>query len=150
MAVDNGAEWLIGHRLLDRDGSSVGRIGQVFYDDQTDAPKWITVRTGLFGSREFLVPLMGARSVDEGLQVPFERDLIKAAPGFPIGEHISVDEEDRVYRHYGLRAEVPEQRRPEAEGRPRGRHARPEPVAEVANATGDADPHERPEEESRP
>ncbi|MFB9803701.1 PRC-barrel domain-containing protein [Streptomonospora salina] len=118
---------MIGHRLVDKDGAAVGKIGQVFYDDRTDAATWITVRTGLFGSRENLVPLVGAEMADDSLQVPWSRSRIKDAPSFDVDQHISVEQEDRVYAHYGLNPEVPGQRVPEEAARPRGRHARPEP-----------------------
>ncbi|GAA3752637.1 PRC-barrel domain-containing protein [Salinactinospora qingdaonensis] len=129
MAPPLGAQQLIGHRLLDIDGNIVGKIGQVYFDDQTDAPKWITVRTGLFGTHEYFVPLRGARAMEEGLQVPFDKDTIKRAPSIDTDRHISPDQEDIVYDHYGMRPEVPEQR---AEDAPRGgsgftvgRHRRP-------------------------
>lgn len=126
MAAQLGARHLIGHRLLDREGSSVGKIGQVFFDDQTDVPTWITVRTGLFGTNENFVPLKGAQIVDGGdLQVPYGRDVIKEAPSFDIDQHISVQQEDLVYAHYGLQPDVPERREADELPRPRGKHARP-------------------------
>ncbi|MDA0565754.1 PRC-barrel domain-containing protein [Streptomonospora sp. S1-112] len=126
MAAQMGTQRLIGHRLVDRDGAAVGKIGQVYYDDQTDEAKWITVRTGLFGSRENLVPLLGAELVYDALQVPWSKSEIKSAPSFDIDQHISVEQEDRVYEHYGLTPEIPGQRPAEPIGRPRGRHARAE------------------------
>lgn len=143
-----GTQQLIGHRLVDRDGAAVGKIGQVFYDDQTDTAKWITVRMGLFGSRENLVPLTGAEMVYDALQVPWSRNKIKSAPSFDIDQHISVEQEDRVYEHYGLAPEVPGQRVPEQYSRPRGRHARPEPAeqgesAESAESAGAGESAER-------
>ncbi|MDT0300519.1 hypothetical protein [Streptomonospora wellingtoniae] len=140
-----GTQQVIGHRLVDKDGAAVGKIGQVFYDDQTDAAKWITVRTGLFGSRENLVPLSGAEMVYDALQVPWSRSRIKSAPSFDVDQHISVEQEDQVYAHYGLSPEIPGQRVPEQYERPRGRHARPEPAGRAgAPAERPAPPTESP------
>ncbi len=120
-----GAQRLIGHRLLDRDGNSVGKIGQLFFDDQTDQPKWVTVRTGLLGSNENFVPLCGARMVDDALQAAYTTEEITSAPSFALDEHLSVYQEDTIYRHYGLGADVPAQRGADDEPREqRGRHAR--------------------------
>ncbi|WP_344161599.1 PRC-barrel domain-containing protein [Nocardiopsis rhodophaea] len=124
MAAQLGIRNLIGHRLLDRDGNSVGKIGQVFFDDQTDLPKWVTVRSGLFGTRENFVPLRGAQVVDDDLQVPYMKAMIKEAPSFRVDQHISMQQEDIVYRHYGLDPEVPDPREPEPVWRPKGKHAR--------------------------
>ncbi|RNL82039.1 PRC-barrel domain containing protein [Halostreptopolyspora alba] len=130
-----GAQNLIGHRLLDRDGNSVGKIGQVFFDDQTDQPKWVTVRTGLLGSNENFVPLRGARMVDDALRAAYTTEQIRTAPSFAIDEHLSVHQEDMIYQHYGLGAEVPAQRGSEERPRrQRGRHARPGQAADATPA----------------
>lgn len=121
---DTGARRLIGNRLLDSGGTVVGRIGQVFFDDRTREPVWVTVRTGVFGTGESFVPLRGAHVVDEGLQVPFDAGTVRSAPSFAVDRHISVEQEDAVYAHYGLAPEVPG---PRAQERPRGRHRKPEP-----------------------
>lgn len=125
-----GARRLIGNRLLDRDGTAVGRIGQVFFDDRTREPAWVTVRTGVFGTGENFVPLRGAHPVDEGLRVPFDAETIRSAPSFSVDRHISVEQEDAVFEHYGLAPEVPGPREPY-----RPRHRRPEP-GEAAPAGG--------------
>ncbi|WP_026125791.1 PRC-barrel domain-containing protein, partial [Nocardiopsis gilva] len=124
MQAQLGIRNLIGHRLLDRDGNSVGKIGQVFFDDQTDVPKWVTVRSGLFGTRENFVPLRGAQAVDDGLQVPYTKAMIKQAPSFQVNQHISMRQEDVVYRHYGLDPAVPDPRASESGWKPQGKHAR--------------------------
>ena len=48
---------LRGATAYDSDGDKLGEIGQVYLDDNTDQPKWITVNTGLFGMNESFVPL---------------------------------------------------------------------------------------------
>ncbi|MET4096300.1 PRC-barrel domain-containing protein, partial [Arthrobacter sp. UYCu712] len=50
-----------GHgNVMSPDGEKIGGIGQVYLDDDTDKPSWVTVKTGLFGLRESFVPLEGA------------------------------------------------------------------------------------------
>lgn len=111
MTTSTGAGGLIGHRVLDSNGSSVGKVGQVYYDDNTDVAKWVTVRTGLFGTSESFVPLQGARSTEEAIQVPYDKQTIKNAPHFDVGQRISMEEERRIYEHYDLPySGVPEQR----------------------------------------
>ena len=49
------------HRAVVTDqGDKVGSIGVVYLDDATEEPTWVTVHTGLFGTRESFVPLLGA------------------------------------------------------------------------------------------
>ena len=52
---------LTGAIAYDREGDKLGRIGQVYFDDNTDQPKWIRVNTGLYGMGESFVPLQGVR-----------------------------------------------------------------------------------------
>ncbi|MUL42359.1 DUF2382 domain-containing protein [Streptomonospora sp. PA3] len=100
MAMNMESQQLVGRRVLDSDGSSVGRIGQVYYDDRSNEAKWVTVRTGLFGNRESFVPLQGAHTVEDDVQVPYSKHEIKDAPHFDVGQRISPDEERRIYEHY--------------------------------------------------
>src|SRR5690625_1799819 len=128
MTTQMGAGGLVGHRVLDNEGNNVGRIGQVYYDDATDAAKWVTVKTGLFGNHESFVPLQGARSAGDDIRVPYGKQRIKDAPHFDAGQHISRDDEMRIYDHYDIRYPgVPGQRGSGdemEEGEPgRGRHA---------------------------
>jgi uncharacterized protein (TIGR02271 family) len=89
------------------DGSKIGKVGEVYLDDATDRPEWVTVRTGLFGSSETFVPLAGATSSDDELRVPYTKDQVKDAPRTDADGQLTPEEEERLYRHYGLDASGP-------------------------------------------
>ncbi|MGI5471038.1 PRC and DUF2382 domain-containing protein [Streptomyces sp. CA-132043] len=93
---------LAGLNVIDADGAKVGSVQQVYRDDATNEPEWITVRTGLFGTKETFVPLAGCTRVDDALRVPHTKDLIKDAPRMDADGHLEPSEEERLYRHYGL------------------------------------------------
>ncbi|MFD7669246.1 PRC and DUF2382 domain-containing protein [Streptomyces sp. NPDC059788] len=93
---------LTGMNVVDAEGTKVGSVQQVYRDDATDAPEWITVRTGLFGMKETFVPLAGARRVGDECQVPYTKDQIKEAPRIDADGHLEPAEEERLYRHYGM------------------------------------------------
>jgi stress response protein YsnF len=90
----------IGSDAYDPDGAKVGRIGQVYVDDQTDEPTWASVRTGLFGTRESFVPLDGATFDGGRLTVAYPKDRIKDAPTVDADGHLSPEEEDELYAYY--------------------------------------------------
>lgn len=52
--------WLHGREVRDRNGTKVGTVGQIWGDAALGVPAWASVRTGLFGSSESLVPLRDA------------------------------------------------------------------------------------------
>jgi uncharacterized protein (TIGR02271 family) len=74
----------------------------VYVDDSTGRPDWITVKTGLFGMKESFVPLAGARRVGSDLHISHPKDQVKEAPRVDADAHLSVSEEEELYRHYGL------------------------------------------------
>ena len=89
--------------VVDQDGSSVGNVGQVYLDDQTGEPAWLTVKTGFFGTKETFVPLAGADLDNGRVRVPFEKSYIKDAPNMDADGHISEAEQDELDRYYGGR-----------------------------------------------
>jgi sporulation protein YlmC with PRC-barrel domain len=92
---------LIGRKAYDREGTKIGTVDEVYLDDATGEPEWAAVRTGLF-SRDAFVPLEPSEVVDDTLRVPFERALIRDAPDFGVGRHLSPEQELQLYHHYGL------------------------------------------------
>ncbi|QKW53870.1 PRC and DUF2382 domain-containing protein [Streptomyces buecherae] len=94
---------LSGMHVVDPDGQKVGSVQQVYSDDITGVPEWITVRTGLFGMKETFVPLAGAQHSGGDLRVPYSKEEIKDAPRIDAAGHLSPEEETELYRHYGLR-----------------------------------------------
>ncbi|MBK0372357.1 MULTISPECIES: PRC and DUF2382 domain-containing protein [Streptomyces] len=93
---------LDGLTVYDNDGEKVGSVGRVYVDDDTGKPDWITVKTGLFGMKESFVPLAGARRVGSDLHVAHPKESVKDAPRVDADAHLSVAEEEELYRHYGL------------------------------------------------
>ncbi|MCQ0024864.1 PRC and DUF2382 domain-containing protein [Streptomyces somaliensis DSM 40738] len=95
-------EGLQGETAYDSNGEKIGTIGQVYVDDRLGTPEWVTVRTGMFGTKETFVPLAGARRRGGELHVPYVKDMIKDAPRIDVDEHLDAAEEQRLYRHYQL------------------------------------------------
>jgi uncharacterized protein (TIGR02271 family) len=91
-----------GATAYDNDGDKLGKIGQVYFDDNTDQPKWITVNTGLFGMNESFVPLQGAKFEGDRVTVAYDKATIKDAPHISDDQHLGVEEEQQLYRHYSL------------------------------------------------
>lgn len=94
---------LPGSTAHDRNGEKVGKIGQLYVDDESGRPKWATVATGLFGTSESFVPLERAElDGDQNLRLAYDKDTIKDAPRVDADGHIEESEEARLYEHYGL------------------------------------------------
>jgi uncharacterized protein (TIGR02271 family) len=91
-----------GGNVIDNDGDKIGSIGQIFLDDQTGRPEWVTVKTGLFGGGESFVPLRDGEVAGNDIRVPYDKDKVKDAPRISDSDgHLSEDEEATLYRYYG-------------------------------------------------
>ncbi|NNG19352.1 PRC and DUF2382 domain-containing protein [Naumannella sp. ID2617S] len=87
--------------VYDNDGDKVGKVSQVFLDDATNEPTWVTVNTGLFGLNESFVPVAGARLDGDSLHVPYDKKQIKDAPNFDPEHHLDASEERALEDYYG-------------------------------------------------
>ena len=93
---------IVGSHAVDSDGDKLGKVGNVYLDDRTGEPAWATVNTGLFGTKESFVPLATARVEGDQLVVPFDKAKVKDAPKVADDGHIGDDEQEELYRYYGL------------------------------------------------
>ena len=94
---------VIGGTLVDSSGDKIGKIGQVYMDDQTGQPEWATVKTGMFGANESFVPLAEATLADSEVRVPYAKNQIHDAPVVDANDgHLDQTQEQHLYDHYGL------------------------------------------------
>jgi uncharacterized protein (TIGR02271 family) len=91
---------VIGQDVYDQSGEKIGSAAEVYLDDATGQPEWVTVRTGLFGTRESFVPIRDADLTDDGVRVPVSKDRVKDAPKIDADGHLSPQEEEELYRYY--------------------------------------------------
>jgi uncharacterized protein (TIGR02271 family) len=88
--------------MVDPAGNKLGRIADIYLDEETGQPEWATVASGLFGTKQNFVPLAHAEAMGDSVQVPYDKDRVKSAPGIQAEGELSQDEEAALYRHYGL------------------------------------------------
>ena len=84
------------------DGDKIGKVEQVFLDDNSGEPTFLTVNTGLFGAKEYFVPVKGARQDGDRVVLPYTKDVIKDAPKVDADQHLSPAEEEELYRYYEM------------------------------------------------
>ena len=93
---------VIGADVIDAEGNKIGTASEVFLDDQSGNPEWVTVKTGLFGTKETFVPIRDADLTNDGVRVPVSKAAVKDAPKIDTDGHLSPQEEQELYRHYGM------------------------------------------------
>ena len=101
------AQDLMGKTVYTTDGEKLGKAGQVYLDDQTGDPEWVTVNMGMFGSKETFIPIHAASTHGDGIAVPYTKDIVKGAPNADLDSeaHLSENGAQELYDYYELRGE---------------------------------------------
>lgn len=107
MLTNEELEDVIGRTVFSRDGEKLGKVGTVYVDDASEEPQFLSVHTGLFGTRETLVPATEAMVGDDGVTVPFALEAVKDAPTVSTEQgRLDPEEERRLFDFYGLQYSV--------------------------------------------
>jgi PRC-barrel domain protein len=88
--------------VFDDEGDRIGRLIGIYADTSTGQPVFGLVRTGLFGLRSVLVPLVHAFEEGGALIVNCQKKTIKGAPHLRRDEPLSEETERELYSHYGM------------------------------------------------
>jgi uncharacterized protein (TIGR02271 family) len=99
--VTEAYEWR-GRTVVDSGGDKIGTLEEIYLDTDTGEPEWGTVNTGLFGMKQSFVPLAGSSPVRGDVSIPYTKDQVKDAPSIDPDGDLTPDEEERLYRHYGI------------------------------------------------
>src|SRR5215218_9172849 len=102
MITEQQIHQVIGSTAVGNDGGKLGKVGEVYLEDETGRPEWATVQTGLFGTKETFVPLAQADLSGDQVRLPYAKAKVKDAPRIYTDGHLSPKEEAELYRYYGL------------------------------------------------
>ena len=89
-----------GQTAVDMNGAKLGKIGQIYVDDQTGQPLWVTITTGMFGTKQSFAPLHGSRPDGGDLHLAVTKDMVTDAPGVEADGHIEDSENEALYTYY--------------------------------------------------
>ena len=99
--VSELARWT-GRDLVTSDGDKIGKIEDIYLDQETGEPEWLAVKTDFFAGGVSFVPLAEAMEDGEDVRVPYDKDRVKDAPHAEADGQLSQDEEATLYGHYGV------------------------------------------------
>lgn len=102
MIATQDIDQIIGAEAIGPDNDTIGKVGQVYLDQDSDRPVWVSVKSGIFGTSETLVPLDGADWDHDALHLAFSKERVKDAPRVDPDAEISPEEQQRLYAYYGL------------------------------------------------
>ena len=91
-----------GRTVVGSNGEKIGKVDEVYLDQNSGKPEWATVKSGLFGSKSNFVPLASATTSGEDVSVQVTNDQVKDAPGVEADGELSQDEERKLFEHYNV------------------------------------------------
>jgi uncharacterized protein (TIGR02271 family) len=96
------SQWedVTGFTAIGADGEKIGKVGQVYLNDATGQPEWVTVSTGLFGTKESFAPLYNAQPGAGEVRLAVTKQQVKDAPNIDADEHVGASGIDALYQHY--------------------------------------------------
>ena len=91
-----------GVEVTGANGVKLGKVDNLYIDNDTNQPEWVAVKSGLFGTHVSLVPISKAQFDGTVLSVPFDKEQLKSAPHHHPNTDLSPLAEKYLYNHYGL------------------------------------------------
>ncbi|WP_405592166.1 PRC-barrel domain-containing protein [Streptomyces sp. NBC_01190] len=131
--------------VYDIDGQRVGTVTEVYLEYASRRPEWLAVRLTPPGPADTFVPLQGAEPAEGGgLRLPYTLERLAGAPRENADQHLGLDQEQELYRYYGLA--IPEVEPSGAPGvgdqRPKVPLTEDEELPEVAELSPETSPEE--------
>jgi uncharacterized protein (TIGR02271 family) len=98
------SNWL-GHTALDRDGEPLGRVEELYLDDETDAPKWALLSSPERPDDPPFVPLAGVAEAGSTLRLAVDRRAAIASPRLRAEDGVLTPEQEQALAtHYAAPA----------------------------------------------
>jgi uncharacterized protein YrrD len=101
VVVENIRDWL-GKNVLDAVGARIGVVDDVYFDIETDEPRFLRVKSGRLRHRIVLIPVAGVAASPDHLTVAVTKEMAKKAPAMEPGGELSADTEEKLFGYYAL------------------------------------------------
>jgi len=88
--------------VVSSDGQSVGKLIDVYVNNESGEPEFLLVASGFLHNRLHLAPAMGATRSDGEVALGVTKEAVDGAPHIAADGDLTTDEERRLYEHYDL------------------------------------------------
>jgi sporulation protein YlmC with PRC-barrel domain len=88
--------------VVSSDGESVGKLIDVYVNDETGEAEFLLVASGFLHNRLHLAPADGATRSGDTVTLAVTKEAVDHAPHIAADGDLTTDEERRLYEHYGI------------------------------------------------
>jgi hypothetical protein len=97
-----GMDKYLGKNVISSDGEKLGSVDEFHYNKLTGVAEWMVVGAGLLGLKRYIVPVAGAEFQDDGIHVPYTKEVLQQAPEIEIDEGLPPEADSILSAYYGL------------------------------------------------
>jgi sporulation protein YlmC with PRC-barrel domain len=94
--IENIRDWQ-GKEVLDSGGEKIGTVEDVYFDIETDEPRFLRVKAGWLRHRIVLVPVGGVTASPDHLTVALTKNMAGKAPAMEPGGELSAEFEEKLF-----------------------------------------------------
>jgi hypothetical protein len=91
---------LTGRTAIDSDGEKIGKIEQIYLDDESRQPTWVAISTGLLGSGRSFAPLYKAHPSGEDIVLGVTKQKVKDAPSIEDDGQLEPYQTEVLFEYY--------------------------------------------------
>ena len=88
--------------VVSSDGQSVGKLIDVYVNNDSGEPEFLLVASGFLHNRLHLAPAQGATRTDDAVTLAVTKQAVDGAPHIAADGDLTPEEEARLYEHYDL------------------------------------------------
>ena len=88
--------------VVSADGRSVGKLIDVYVNNETGEPEFVLVASGFLHNRLHIAPADGATRSDDVVALGVTKEAVDNAPHIAADGDLTPDEERTLYEHYGI------------------------------------------------
>ncbi|MGZ5333690.1 MAG: PRC-barrel domain-containing protein [Solirubrobacterales bacterium] len=103
-SLEEALEWR-GLRVDDSGGGSLGKISGIHVDAESNDPKWVIAKIGMF-SGEAAIPFEHVAEAGGRLWAAYDRDAVRNSPKLKANQVLSSRQELQLCEHYGIRPKI--------------------------------------------
>ena len=99
--IEEAQSW-IGRTAVDSTGAQIGRITQIWVDDQSGQAEWASLKGAILGRQEVVAPLDGVASVRSARQFAFSKEQLIGAPKVGQEGRLELQDKESLLSYYGM------------------------------------------------
>lgn len=99
--IENIRDWQ-GKEVLDSGGEKIGTVEDVYFDIETDEPRFLCVKAGWLRHHVVLIPTTGVTASPDHLTATVTKHVAEKAPAMEPGGELSAEFEEGMFRYYGF------------------------------------------------